>query len=179
MGRKSSIRKLPIEIRKEVDRMLDDANLTQDDIVRHLQALGAQTSQSAISRYNRARERLNADIRWARELALGTAKDLKDLAEADSLRVLIESLTALALQIRTQIRDDIGEKELLHLGTKLTSMVRDLTLSQKLSVDAEVKAKEWLRKAEARLEKEAPAKGLSSDMVQWLRSRILFGEGER
>ena len=51
MPPKSTIIRLPPEIRAEVDRLIREGAATTDEIVAALRELGAETSRSAVGRY--------------------------------------------------------------------------------------------------------------------------------
>lgn len=172
MPRRSSIRKLPDELRREVDRLLADGRHTIKEVTAHLRTLGADVSKSAVHRYSQDFERVASDIRIAREMAVAIGRELEAVPDGDSGRLAIESLQALLLRARMQL----AEEEDLDMGqlAQLSKAAKDLQTALKSSVDTELKVRErTAREAAAAASKVATSEGISADTVERIKASIL------
>lgn len=172
MGTRSSIRKLPEQLRAEVDRLLADGRYTLTDVVEHLRTLGVHVSRSAVGRYAQDFEQIASDIRYTREMAIAIAGELEATPDRDSARLVIESLQALLLRARMQL----ARKEELDIGTleKLARATKDLQSAWKSNVDTELKIRDRvLKEATAAVETVATEQGLSADMTANFRTALL------
>lgn len=172
MGRKSSIRKLDPELRKELDRLLMDDRLTQAQIVEHMRSLGASVSESAVYRYNLKFQDLTRDMRIAREMAVAVGRELDAMPEgADLGRVVVESFQSLLLQARMQFVS--GEKLDDRVLGRLAAAAKDLNSAWKMSVDSEIRIKERAaKKAAVALGEAGRKRGLTAETVDFLRAAI-------
>jgi hypothetical protein len=169
---RSSIRQLPDELRKEVDRLLADGRHTIRDVTQHLRSLGADVSKSAVHRYSQDFEQVAADIRLTREMAVAIGRELSDVPEGDSGRLVIESLQALLLRARKQLADT-DTLDVPHLAA-LSRAAKDLQTALKSSVDTEIKVRERAARDAAKAAEEvATEQGLSAPTVEAIKARIL------
>lgn len=172
MARKSTIRKLPPELRKEIDRLLLDDRLTHAQIVAHMQKLGAHVSESAVYRYNVSFQEVARDIRATREMANAIGRDLDSVEGMNIGRVVVESLQALVFKARMQL--DPAKPVDAGLLKSLASTVRDLSTAMKASIDAEEKTFERMKKiiaaATGQLVRE---RGLSAKTAAEIKAQIL------
>lgn len=104
MGRQSSIRKLPPEIRKEVHRLIGEG-ATIDAIVEQLQNLGADISRSATGRYKQKYEDQLKRYREAREVASVWVQKIGKDPDSDVGLLLGELLKTVAF---SQLADMAG-----------------------------------------------------------------------
>lgn len=170
--KKSSIHKLPEELRSELDRLLGDPSLTLIQITEHMRKLGAGVSKSAVHRYSQDLERVTQDIRLTREMARAVGRELEDLDGGDSTQLLVESLQALLLRARMQLAES-GELDPEQVSF-LARSVKDLQTAQKSSVDMRLKLRQQVAKEAAKAAEEtAVAQGLSRETVEAIKSRIL------
>jgi len=174
MARRSSIRKLPPELRAEIDRLLADGRYTIREITEHLRSMGAEVSKSAVHRYSQHFEEVAKDIRVAREMAAAIGRELEDVPEGDAGRLLVESLQVLIFRARAQMLEsgDIDPGEL----QKLAMAARDLSTAFKSHVETEIRIRERAKAAkDAAREAEAAAheQGLSTPTIEMIKARIL------
>lgn len=172
MPRKSSIRALSTELRRELDRLLGEGRHTHKEVAEHLRSMGAQVSKSAVGRYSQDYERVMKDIRLSREMALAISKDLEDTTGADPSRLVIESLQALLMRARMQLAD-ADEIDIEQLGY-LSRSVKDLAGALKTNVETEIRIRDRVTKeAAAAAEKVAVSAGLSVATVESIKASIL------
>jgi hypothetical protein len=172
MGTKSTIRRLPDELRKEIDRLLADGRHTIRDVTAHLQSMGAAVSKSAVHRYSQDFERVAQDIRLAREMANAIGRELEAVPDGDSGRLVIESLQALLLRARMQISnaDELDVDDF----AKLSRAAKDLAAALKSNVDTELSIRKRVAaEAAEAAETVATEQGLSGTTVEAIKARIL------
>jgi len=177
MAPRSSIRKLPDELRKELDRLLNDGQFTLIQITEHMRALGADVSKSSVHRYSQDFERMAEDIRLTREMARAVGRELKDDIDGNATQMLVESMHALLLKSRMQLADsgDIDAKSV----SDLAKAVKDLQTAAKSSTDMRMKLREQVAREAADVAGEMVEKqGLSAETVENIKERIL-GIGKR
>jgi hypothetical protein len=172
MARKSSIRMLPDDLRKEIDRLLSDGRFTIAQVAEHMRSLGADVSKSAVHRYSQDFERVAQDIRLAREMAQAIGRELEAVPDGDSGRLAIESLQALLLRARMQLAS--GDELDVNALAQLSRAAKDLQSALKSNVDVEIKVRERAAKDAAdAAEQVAVEQGLSSTTVDAIKERIL------
>jgi len=153
MARKSSIRRLPPQLRKELDRLLADGRYTLDQVTAHLQTLGAAVSRSAVGRYSQEFEEVARQLRESRELVAVFARELGPLPDNDLGRFLPEMLHKLIYDvIRPRAGGAGGELEPKEL-MQLARAIKDSVGSSKISAELALKLK-----AEAKREAQAEVK---------------------
>jgi len=131
MGRKSSIRRLPAEVRQEIDRLLG-AEHTLDEILTHLRSMGSTTvSRSALGRYATDFREVATHLRETREVAAGFAAELGVVQEGEAHLVLVQMVQSMMMRLgmarlkNSETEDDA--KELMFLA----KTIRDLMASTK------------------------------------------------
>lgn len=176
MPPKSSIKRLPPQLRKELDRLLASGAHTLDQVVEHLRQLGAPVSRSAVGRYSQEFEEVAVHIRESREVTAAFARELGEVPEGDMGRVLVEIVHRLVFKAGMhQLREgtiDAAD------AARLAKAIKDLAAGSKISVDMEVKIKELAREEAKReavhdVENVAREKGLSRETVEAIKSKIL------
>lgn len=170
-SKRSSIRQLPEELRREVDRLLADGKYTIRQVTDHVRAMGADVSKSAVHRYSQDLEDVARDIRYAREMASAIGKEL-GAGGGDAGRMVIESMQALLLRARMQLGAE-AELDPKAVGS-LAAAARDLAIAFKSNVDTELKVRQQAAKDAAKAFSEAATeRGLSSETVGAIKERIL------
>ena len=177
MARKSSIKKLPPALRKEIDKLLADGRHTIDQIVAHLQSLGAEVSRSSVGRYSKQFEEVAAKMRESREIASAFARELGEVPEGDTGKVLVELTRNLVFKHvlnSTEMGADVAPQDMM----RLAKAIKDLSSSSKLGIETEVKIREQARKEaleQAANEAEGVAKqaGLTEEQYGLIRAKIL------
>ena len=74
MGRQSTIKQLPEEIRERVDRMVRDESWTIDEVNEAIAELGAAAARSAVGRYVKSAREQMETYRKAQQIAKTWAK---------------------------------------------------------------------------------------------------------
>lgn len=145
MPRKSSIKKLPPELRKEIDKLLADGRHTIDQIVANLQSLGAEISRSSVGRYSKQFEEVAAKMRESREIAAAFARELGEVPEGDTGQILVEIMRNLVFKLALNANekdDDVEIKDVM----RLAKAIKDLSRASKTGVEIEAKIREQARK---------------------------------
>lgn len=159
MPRKSTVRRLPPELREQIGALLEQGR-TLSEITAHLNQLGAEVSRSALGRYKQHLDKVGEKLRRSREVAEALIAKLGAAPESKALRLNVElmhgALMDLALKANEEGEEDGGEGITLDpQGAMLLSKALD-HLSRASKADAELigKIKEQARKeAEAKLDK--------------------------
>lgn len=176
MGGKSSIDKLPPQIREEIDAAIKRGT-TIDEIVWMLKGLGANVSRSAVGRYSKqyadlaARQRDMSSIAKAFAGEFGQADDMQG-------RLLIQLVTTIATRMVMPIAAgeevEADGKELHYLARAL----KDITSASKTDVDREAKIRAEAEKVAKRQAAEdaagaAKSAGASEETIKRVRAAIL------
>lgn len=169
--RRRPLRQLPDELRIVLDRLLSDDKLTISEITDRLKGHGAEVSRSAVGRYAQTHERVAADIRATRMMAEAIGQDLADV-KGDSGRLIIESLQALLMRARMQLAE--GEEISAEDLGRLSRAAKDLQQALRHNVEAQIRVREQaLQDAAAAIEKGSAEDGISSELVDLIKARIL------
>lgn len=177
MPKKNSVKRLEPKIRTEVDRLLADGRHTLDDVVAHLQKLGADVSRSALGRYSKEFEAVAAKMREAREVTAAFAKELGELPDNDMGRLLAELLRTVVFKVLTNQTGSDGAADAQDVMF-LARSLKDLASADRVSAELEMKirdrvAVETAKKAAGEAEAVGREKGLSAETVEAIKSRIL------
>ncbi len=177
MARKSSIRRLPPPLRKELDRLLADGRYTLDQVTAHLQTLGAAVSRSAVGRYSQEFEEVARHLRESREIAAGFARELGDLPEGDTGHMLVELVRSVVFRVAMKSAGSTDEVEPIDLA-RLAKAIKDLAAGSKISVEMEIKIRERAKRealeaAAQAAESAAKQAGLDDEQYALIRARIL------
>lgn len=100
-GRRSKVHKLPADIKNTLDELLRNGRMTQQDILREVNALakaaGADTlSRSGLNRYSTKMEQMGSRIREAREVSDAWISKLGTEPSGEVSQLLIEMVRTLA-----------------------------------------------------------------------------------
>ena len=177
MGRRSTISRLPKEIREKIADLRTNGNKTIDEIMEHLALLDVDVSRSALGRHLKKQEQVVAQIMRSRTLAEAVAKQFGDKETGKVARVNMELLHTLLMKVMVGEGDGevvLDAKEAMFVATALEK----LTKATKIDQDRELKIRDEERKA-ATIEaakvvsKEAKKQGLSSEVIDAIKSQIL------
>lgn len=140
MPRKSTVKRLPPDIRDAVHRLLDSGR-TLDEIRAHLEGLGADVSRSALGRYAQKYEEVAAKLREAREITTAFAKQLEDIP-SDMGRVLTEMLQNITFKLL--LKQHEGEDPTISPGEIMAfaRSLKDVGVAMKTSADMEIKIRD-------------------------------------
>lgn len=176
MGRVSTIRRLPREIRDEIAN-LRESGRTIDEILEHIRTMDVDVSRSAMGRHVKEIDEIAREIRQQREIAIAISKDIGAKTQGELARGNIELLQSLIMRAAgaSSTSGKFDAKELMFFA----KAVSDLSKGAKLDIDAQIViAKEKARqeateKAADVAVKEAKRQGLSADTVNAIKSKIL------
>lgn len=173
MGRRSSVRRLPPEIRSELDRLLGDGRYTIAEIVAHMRRLGAALSRSAVGRRKLEVEAVTRRMREMREVAEGFARELGAAPEGQTGRLLIELVQSIVFRFAAGRSDEEAEttaQELYHVARA----IRDLEAGASLGAERELKVRREAAKDAAKAATGAARKaGLSPEAIATIERDVL------
>jgi DNA-binding XRE family transcriptional regulator len=190
MARRSSIDKLPEEIRIEIGRLRSEQGCTIDEILAHLADMRSHIaiSRSAMGRHIKGFDKIAEKMRQSRIVAEALVRELGDAPESKTARLNIELLHGTINDIFMNMLDGDADgvaldakeamkgspeglmmlaKALDHLGRASKSNVEFLALAEKRATE---KARAESAKAVDEVAKEA---GLSKDTVATIKAKIL------
>lgn len=142
MGRRSSVSRLPKPLREELDRLIREGQHTIDEILAHLQQLGAPLKRTAVADYRRRMERQLEHVRQAQEVAGAAVAKLGEAGQGDVGRLVAELLKTLAFQILADREE--GDAPDLKEVYLLSRAIKDLESASKASADRELKIRREL-----------------------------------
>lgn len=178
MGRASTIKRLPREI-KDAIASLRDSGKTIDEILGHIKSMAddIDVSRSAMGRHIKEIDEIAKEIRQQREIAIAISKDIGAKTQGELARGNIELLQSLIMRAAgaSSSSGKFDAKELMFFA----KAVSDLSKGAKLDIDSQI----VIAKEKARIEatekaadvavKEAKRQGLSAETVNAIKSRIL------
>ncbi len=177
MARRSTIEKLPEDVRRWLERALTESGFSgYNELESLLRERGYVISKSAIHRYGQKIERRYGAIRAATEAARmlteGAADDLDARSEAVIALIQTELFESI-VQLQEAEEGEVDPKERVALLSKVAKNVATLSRASVnlKKFQSEVRAR--AQQAASNAEKIARKGGLSSDAVQALRREIL------
>lgn len=182
MTPRSTITRLPPELRSKIDRLLMDGRFTLDEIMARLDDLEAGVSRSAVGRYAKSKEKLIDSMRRSADLAATAGAELGDQAATKAGRVLIELTQAMMFDLvlaRADMDDDEAAKAMdTKKFAEFARAQKDLMSAAKTSVELDIKIREDQEKrtkaaAVEATEKVAKERGLTADTIEAIKSSIL------
>ncbi|HCA3305762.1 TPA: DUF3486 family protein [Salmonella enterica subsp. enterica serovar Typhi] len=177
MARRSTIEKLPEDVRRWLERALTESGFSgYNELESLLRERGYVISKSAIHRYGQKIERRYGAIRAATEAARmlteGAADDQDARSEAVTALIQTELFESI-VQLQEAEEGEVDPKERVALLSKVAKNVATLSRASVnlKKFQSEVRAR--AQQAASNAEKIARKGGLSSDAVQALRREIL------
>lgn len=186
MGRKSSVDRLPEDIKAYIQGQLADGGMTLDELIADLQARWPAhdlPSRSAVGRYGQKLERRLQAIRASTEAAKiirAQAGDEMD-ARSEALTAMIQSElfeSIIALQEAGDEEMDPGERVglLASAAKNIATLTRSSVTLKKFQSEAEERARRaLLAEQEERLEELRGSDGMSEEFEDRIR-RVLMGK---
>lgn len=188
MGRKSTIDRLPADVKSYIQAMLATGSQTLDELIRDLQerfpaeaTAGDLPSRSALHRYGSKLDRRLAAIKASTDAAVLIREHAGDSLDARS-----EALTALVqtemfeaiLALQDASDEDVDQADRLAMLSKAAKNIATLSRSsvnlKKFQAEAEDKARRELQaKQAANLEEVAKAQGMDEGQVDFWRRKVL------
>ena len=187
MGRPSSIRRLPTDLREALEAWLRDKRLTQVEAAERLNAfLGErelpQVSRRAVNRYARSMDKVGERMRQSREMADAWIAKLGAQPSGRVGDLVISMMTTLVYEINLKLQDaEIDADSLPGLSRQLRELsltTQRLQRASKVSAERELQIREAERKKAAEEAAEEAGKaaaehGLSSETADAIRRQVL------
>lgn len=192
MPRRSTVKRLPPEVRDLIGSLLDQGR-TLDEILAKLRELGVDdVSRSALGRYKRGLDKVGERIRRGREVAEALVRKLGDAPESKVTRMNVElvhsvitDLTMAALEAEGEEAEGDDAKAakalttLNPMGAMLLAKGLDhLAKASKADADLVNRLREQARKdvaeeVSSRLDEEVRAQGMTEDQARFWREKVL------
>lgn len=181
MGRKSSIDKLPAEVRSHIERRLRENQLTLDQLIEDLQDTFPnkdKPSRSALGRYRQSFDSMMEQIRQQEQMARIMVEELGENPDDKAGALLVQSVTTLANRV---LFESQGEEDLdIEDVRKLARAAKDIMHTRKLSLEqrreVERLAREKLiEEQEQSLEELRGTDGMSEQLEDRIR-KVLLGK---
>ncbi|MGQ0329788.1 DUF3486 family protein [Citrobacter portucalensis] len=182
MARRSTIDKLPEDVRRWLERALNESGFSgYTELETLLRDRGYVISKSAIHRYGQKIERRFGAIRAATEAARMLTEGAADDQDARSEAVIALIQTELfdsIVQLQEAEEGEIDHKDRVALLSKVAKNVATLSRAsvnlKKYQADIRREAREeLLREQAAALDKAAKAQGLGEDQIRFWREKVL------
>lgn len=179
---KSSISKLPDEVRRHIEKRLAEGRMTLDELISDLRVNfpeEALPSRSAVHRYGQKLEKRLSAIRASTEAAKIISEHAgdKEDARSEALTAMIQSElfeSIMALQEADEMEPTERVKLLAEAAKNIATLTRSSVTLKKYQQEArETARKELLAEQEKRLEEITVAKGLSDEESAFWRHKFL------
>lgn len=179
MPRKSTIDRLPPEVRELIGK-LRDGGRTIDEILAKLQELDVDVARSTLGRHIKSLDQIAERIRRSRDVADALVRRVGEAGENKQLRLNVELMHSIIMDLFSGGEDgqpiSLGPEDAMFLARSL----RDLASASKTDTDMVLKlrekmAKEMTEKLDAAV-KDAEAAGepgLSTERIRQLRHDFL------
>lgn len=181
MGRKSSIKMLPDEVRAQIDEWIRDGSLTLDELTEMAQSIGAKVSRSAVGRYRKKMEDRLAEYRQAREIAGVWVSELGAEPDSPMGQLLAQMFQTLAFRTLAEMGESeagVDPKDLHFLARAMSDIARaektNLEVRERHREEWETELRERAEAAESEVAEVARSAGLTDEDAGRLRE-ILFG----
>lgn len=191
MGRKSTISRLPADVKSYIEGKLAEGRLTLDQLIEDLRTqfpdtaeAGDLPSRAAVHRYGQKLERRLGAIRASTEAAKiiqAQAGDNED-ARSGALTALIQTELFEAILNLQEIDDpDMDPAERVGMLSTAAKNIATLTRSSVALKQFQAKVRDATRAAASEVEKTAKKAGLSDATVAEIKARILgiVNEGDK
>lgn len=172
MGRKSSIKQLPPDIKEVIDKAIREERATLDEICQVIDEMGGEVSRSALHRYRKKAEEQMTRWRDAQEVAKVWMGKIEETPDDEFGRMLSEMLKTLAYQSMATI----GEADKVKPGDiqNLARSLKDLASADKLTAEKVLRIrKEEREKVADEITEAAEAQGMDADQAQFWREKVL------
>jgi hypothetical protein len=183
---RSSIDKLPEEVRAEIGELLERRNLTIDQVLAHLRQLDVpeaqEISRSALGRHAKKLSEIGERMRHSREMALALVDRFGDQPDNKLARVNLELMHGVVMQTITGALDggEYGEAGPVTFDPEsvkfLAGALASLAQAQKTDTDRMAKLKAELAKESAgKLDVARQAGEIDAEAVERAKRILGFG----
>lgn len=182
MARKSSVHRLPPELKARLDELLAEGGYTLDEVLAHLDQLGGQVSRSALGRYSKRYAVVRERLQKAREMGAAFAQDLGEVSQSQLGRTITELMQSLIFDLLMARSEAAGDEGTPQLESQevffLAKGIKELQAAMKTSTDMELTIRADERKrvtADAAKIAETTGRemGLSPDTIAGIKAGIL------
>ncbi len=181
MGRKSSIDRLPAEVRSHIERRLRENRLTLDELIADLQECfpaADKPSRSAIGRYKVSFDQMVRRLREQEAMSRLLVEELGENPDERAGALMVQSVTTLVnhATFAAQNEEDVDIEDVRKLAraAKDVLQARKASLEERRSIEKEARER-LLQEQEQRLEEMRGSDGMSEQLEGRIR-RILLGK---
>ncbi len=182
MGRRSSIERLPKELREKLLALLNDPNITQEEVAALVNDEAGKNvvSKSAVNRYSMKMKEFSDKNRQAREVAEiyitqtngGTENKLGKLVN-EQVRMLAFELLIATNTLKEGTDDPNTIAKLADIVYKISRAIKDLESAATVNMEREEKMRAATKKAAEEVESTVRKAGLTDETVEQIKARIL------
>lgn len=181
MGRKSSIDRLPADVRSHIERRLRENRLTLDELIADLQQhfpAADKPSRSAIGRYKVSFDQMVRRLREQEAMSRLLVEELGENPDERAGALMVQSVTTLVnhATFAAQNEEDVDIEDVRKLAraAKDVLQARKASLEERRSIEKEARER-LLQEQEQRLEEMRGSDGMSEQLEGRIR-RILLGK---
>lgn len=187
MGQKSSIDRLPPDLRLKLIEMLQDPAVTQAQVVEAINLEAGETviSKSGVNRYKLKLDRFAAKNREAREVADAYIEKYGEDSRNKLGKVANEYIRLMVFDLITELEElkdsgeDIKPETVSDIIYKVSRAIKELEQAEKLNAERAEEIKEALIKGTAeKVESVCKKKGVTKEAKEAILSEI-FGISEK
>lgn len=178
MARKSSVKRLPTEVRRHLERRMREDQLTLDELIEDLREHfpEAETpSRSALHRYRVGFEEMAGRMREIEAASTALVGELGEDVGERAGQLLVQSITTLATNaaLNAHANDDVSIKEIASLARAAKAAMEARTMSMKERQAVAKAAEERLLKEQAKkLDTMGKTGALAPETLARIRSEI-------
>ena len=174
MGQKSSIDRLPQELREKLIELLQNPAITQKEVVDAINGAAGETvvSKSSVNRYKLRMDRFAAKSREAREVADAYIEKYGTENRNKLGKVVNEYIKLMVFDLTTELeelKDSDGEikpEDLADIIYKVSRAIKELEQAEKLNAQREAEIKAAVQKETAeKVESVCKQMGVSKDTM--------------
>ena len=181
MGQKSSVDKLPKDLRVMLLEMLNDPSCTQAQIVDAVNAEAGERvlSNSSMNRYAQKMKRFTEKNRQAREVAEAYLERCGADSRNKMGKVINEQIRLAAYDLMLEIDEikenpDVDASTLTDILLKVSKSLREIEQAEKLNAErTESIRKDTLAEAAEAMEATAKSDGLTAETIDKIKKQIL------
>ncbi|WP_103035218.1 phage protein Gp27 family protein [Castellaniella caeni] len=178
MARKSTVKRLPDEVRRHLERRLREDRLTLDELIDDLQEHFPNTqapSRSALHRYRANFDEMAGRMREIEAASTALVGELGEDVGERAGQLLAQAVTTLATNAALQAHsDDVSITEIGKLARAAKAAMEARTLSRKEREAIEQAVRErLLREQDENLQEIAKAQGMDESQVDFWRRKFL------
>ncbi|EEI9451713.1 DUF3486 family protein [Salmonella enterica subsp. enterica serovar Javiana] len=180
MGRKSTVHKLPEEIRSHIERRLRENRLTLDELIEDLRTAFPQTSElparSTLGRYKKSFDEVVGRMREQQQMARMLVDELGENPDERAGQMLVQSITALtshaAMLAQDEQEPDIDTVRYLARAAKDILQARKISFDERLAIKKQAR-EEQLAEQQENLKTVARERGMDKESVDFWKRRVL------